>query len=163
MANPTPYRMLPGERRVALLTHAISTRREFRLLYIQRLAALPGGFRPVTLQTWPAEKLAKEVVRRKAEKADDEADLLHHLYVELDPSIQSSFLDATGVRHEAGKIDEELEVPYTDADSVRRGAAAVRERHGANGEHYLRTIARYNGEAWPGIDEVVAELPAAAS
>jgi hypothetical protein len=160
MANPTPYRMLPAERRIALLTHAISTRREFRLLYIQRLAALPGGFRPVTLQSWPAEKLAREVTRRKAEKPDDEVDLLHHLYVEFDPSIQSTFLEVTGVKHEDGKIDEALEVPYTDAESVRRGAGAVRERHGTDGEHYLRTIARYNPEGWPGIEQVIGELTA---
>jgi hypothetical protein len=48
-------------------------------------------------------------------------------------------------------------VPYADADGVRRGAAAVREKHGTDGEHYLRTIARYSREAWPGIEDVVAQ------
>jgi hypothetical protein len=41
---------------------------------------------------------------------------------------------------------------------VRRGAEAVLARHGADGAHYLRTLARYNAEAWPGIGAVVATL-----
>ena len=31
------------------------------------------------------------------------------------------------------------------------GMAAVRERHGEDGERYLRTLARYASEGWPGI------------
>ena len=154
MATLTPYRALPAERRLLLLRHAISSSREVRALYIQRLSALPGGFRIVTLQSWPAEKLAQEVVRRRAEKPEDEADLLHLLYVEVQPEIQAAFLDAAGVRHESGRIPDELDPPYCDAEAVARGAAAVRERFGDDGEHYLRTIARYNGAAWPGIEEL---------
>lgn len=159
MRPTTPYRALPAERRVALVTAAIRQSREMRALFIQRLAALPGGFRVVTLQTWPPDKLAKEVVRRNAEQAGDERDLLLFLYVELEPAIQTDFLEATGVKHEAAQIDDEVDPPYTDAESVRRGAALIRERHGDAAEHYLRTIARYNAEGWPGIEEVVGGQP----
>lgn len=159
MRLTTPYRALPAERRVVIVTEAIKRSREMRALFIQRLAALPGGFRAVTLQPWPADKLAREVVRRNAEQAGDERDLLHLLYVELEPAIQTDFLDATGVQHEAGVIADEVDPPYTDAESVRRGAAVIRERHGEAAEHYLRTIARYNEEGWPGIGEVLGEQP----
>src|ERR1043165_6442487 len=84
----TPYRSLPAEKRLALVTHTIKSSREGRALYVQRMAAR-GGFRPTTLQQWPAEKLAAEVVRMKAETSDDELNLLHLLYVELEPAIRS--------------------------------------------------------------------------
>lgn len=163
MAKTTsPYRMLSAERRVALVTHAIRASRENRMSFIRRLVDRPGGFRPVTLQSWPPDRLAKEVVRLRAENATDELDLLQLLYVELEPGIQSTFLDAAGVKHEGGAIAEELEPPYATADGVRKGADAVRKAHGADGEHYLRTIARYSREWWPGVEAIVAEMDAAA-
>ena len=158
MAKSTsPYRMLSAERRLALVTHAIRASRENRASFIRRLVDRPGGFRPVTLQSWPPEKLAKEIVRLRAENATDELDLLQLLYVELEPSIQSTFLDAAGVKHQGGAIAEELEPPYATEEAVRKGADAVRAAHGADGEHYLRTIARYSANGWPGIDALVAE------
>jgi hypothetical protein len=160
MPTPSPYRSLPPERRLALVMHTIKASREGRELYVQRLAAR-SGFRPVTLKTWSADRLAKEIVRMKAENANDELDLLQLLYVDLEPDIQIAFLDAAGVTHEKGVIPEDLERPYADADGVRRGAAAVREQHGEDGERYLRTIAKYSHDAWPGIDTIVAEKPEA--
>lgn len=151
----SPYRALPVERRVELVTRAIKANRESRLLFMQRLVSRPGGFRPVTLQQWPADKLAREVVRLRAETSQDEFDLLHYLYVELDPSIQISFLDAAGVPHENGRMPDDLEAPYCDAAAVRKAVEAVRTRHGEEAELYLRTLAMYNPEGWPGIEEVV--------
>ena len=160
MAISSPYRSLTPARRVELVTHAMTSSREARLLYMQRLVSRGGGFRAVTLQSWPIDRLAREVVRMGAESAQDELDLLQLLYLELEPGIQATFLDAAGVAHEGGKMPEDLEVPYADAAAVRRGAAAVRERHGAEGERYLRTLLRYSREGWPGIEDVVAQLDA---
>jgi hypothetical protein len=157
MATLSPYRSLPPERRIALVTHAVKSSREARALYVQRLSA-KSGFRPVTLQTWPVDRLVKEIVRMKAETASDELDLLHLLYVELEPAIQITFLDAAGVKHEGGAMGEDLTPPYADADAVRRGAIVVKEQHGEDGMRYLRTLARYSPDGWPGIDGVVAEL-----
>lgn len=156
----SPYRSLPAARRVALVTHAARASREARDLFSQRLAERGGGFRVVTLRTWPVDRLAREVVRLNAESAQDELDLLQLLYVDLEPSIQITFLDAAGVQHEQGKIAEQLEPPYADADAVRRAADAVQEQHGAEGVRYLRTLARYSLDGWPGIDAVVVELEA---
>ncbi|MEO7361545.1 MAG: hypothetical protein ABI120_14525 [Gemmatimonadaceae bacterium] len=158
MATPSPYRSLPSARRVALLTHLLTAHRETRTLYIQRLVSRGGGFRAVTMQPWPAERIAKEVVRLNAESAQDEVELLQLLYVDLEPEIQVTFLDATGVKHDAGKIDEELDMPYADAASVVRGADALRAKHGDDGLHYLRTIAKYNLAAWPELDVYLAKL-----
>ena len=157
MATPSPYRSLPVERRVALLVAAMKAAREYRAVFIQRLAGLKGGFRPVTLQTWPADKLAREVVRRNAESAQDEFDLLHFLYVELEPAVQVTFLDAAGVRHENGRMPDDLEPPYAAADAVRRAADAVRSAHGEDGERYLRTLAKYSREGWPGIEGIATD------
>src|SRR5688500_11974899 len=154
MATPSPYRSLPAARRVALVTHAITASREARAAYAARLVARGGGFRAATVQGWPADRLAREVVRLGAESASDELDLLQMLYVELEPDIQATFLDAAGVPHTNGAMPEDLAPPFADEAAVRRGAAAVRERHGEDGERYLRTLARYASEGWPGIDAV---------
>jgi hypothetical protein len=156
MSTPSPYRSLPSARRVALVTQAIKTGREARALYAQRLIARGGGFRAVTLASWPADKLAREIVRTNAETPQDELDLLQLLYVELEPAIQITFLDAAGVQHENGRMGDALEPPYADAEAVQRAAAAVRAAHGEDGERYLRTLARYSREGWPGIESIVA-------
>jgi hypothetical protein len=132
--------------------------RDARTSYAQRLVARGGGFRVATLLSWPVERLAREIVRLNAENAQDELELLQFLYVEHEPHTQITFLEAAGVPHEKGIIPEELPAPYTDADGVARGASAVIEAHGDDGAHYLRTIARYNAGAWPGIEEVVSKL-----
>ena len=155
MAVLTPYRSLPADKRVQLVTHVIKASKEGRMLMVQRMMSR-GGFRPVTLQSWPAEKLASEIVRMKAETSNDELDLLHLLYVELEPAIQTTFLDAAGVKHDNGKIPEELQSPYADETGVKRAVAAVRAKHGEEGERYLRTLARYAAEAWPGIEAAIA-------
>ena len=156
MATPTPYRSLPAEKRVQLVTHVIKANREGRMIFVERMMSR-GGFRPVTLQQWPPEKLASEVVRMKAESSNDELDLLHLLYVELEPAIQSAFLDAAGVKHENGKMADDLASPYADAAGVARGIEAVKASHGEDGERYLKTLARYAAKDWPGIEKAVVE------
>ena len=158
MPNISPYRSLPPERRVALLLHAINSSREARGLYTQRLIARGGGFRAVTINAWPAEKLAREMVRMKAEQPQDELDLLHLLYVELEPAIQIDFLDTARVAHERGVMPEKLQPPFADEKAVQLAAATVMQQHGADGLRYLQTLARYSAAGWPGIAEVVEKL-----
>ena len=156
------YRALPSAKRIELLTRLIAERKDSKALFIQRMAKR-GGFRPVTLLQWPAAKLAQEVVRMNAQTADDEVDLLQALYVDFEPAIQTDFMQAAGVKGEGAVIDEALEPPYADAAAVARAAAVVREKHGEDGVHYLRVIARYNPAGWPGIEGVVAALEPAAT
>lgn len=158
MSTPSPYRTLPAERRLALVLHAVTVSREARALYTQRLISRGGGFRAITLNSWPAEKLAREIVRLRAEQPTDELDLLHLLYVELEPAIQTTFLDAAGVAHEKGVMPETLQPPFADEAAVRLAAAKVLEQHGADGARYLHTLARYSAHGWPGIDTVVEKL-----
>jgi len=165
MSTPSPYRALSAERRLALVLYSIRTNREAREQYIQRLVKRGGGFRATTLKTWAPDRLAREVVRMRAEDSQDELDLLQLMYVDLEPAIQTTFLNAAGVQHENGRMAEELEPPYADAESVKRAAMAVQEHHGTRGLHYLETLVRYSLDGWPGIDGVVAEMetiPAAA-
>ena len=157
MAKLSPYRSLPPDRRVLLVTHAIKASKEGRAVFVQRLAGR-GGFRVTTLQQWPAEKLAAEIVRTKAESSTDELDLLHLLYVTLEPAIQITFLATGGVNHQDGNIDEGLTSPYADAGAVSRAATKVREQHGEDGMRYLRTLARYAQNDWPGIDGIVKQF-----
>ena len=154
----SPYRSLPAERRLALVTRAIKGNREIRAVFVQRILKKGGGFRVATLQSWPPDKLAREVVRMNAETAEDELTLLNLLYVEFEPAIQITFLDAAGVKHENGALAEDLPAPYANAEAVARAAAAVVAAHGDEGRLYLVTIARYNGDAWPGLDAVIANM-----
>ncbi len=160
MAPTSLYRTLPAARRIALLTRLFSERKDVRALYIQRLVSRGGGFRAVTLNGWPVDRLAREVARLNVQTADDEIDLLHALYVDLEPAIQIRFLETAAVAHTGATIDEGLEPPFASAEAVARAATVVREEFGEDGLHYLRTIARYNPSAWPGLVELVAALPA---
>lgn len=163
MSTSTPYRSLPAARRVALLTQAMKTMREMRRIYVQRLVSRGGGFRAATLQSWPADRLAREVVRLNAETPADEYDLMHFLYVEMEPDVQRTFLDAAGVRHSEGRMADDLEPPFADEAAVRRGAEAVRAAHGEDGERYLRALDAYSRAGWPGIEGIVAARDGAAS
>ena len=161
MASSTPYRQLSAERRIALVTRAIKHSRDLRAMLASRMLSRGGGFRPATLMQWPADKLAREVVRLGVETAEDELNLLNLLYVEFEPEIQSAFLDAVGVTHTNGQMPDDLPPPFASAESVEKAARAVVERFGENGRHYLVTIAKYNSEGWPGLDGVIGALPAA--
>lgn len=156
MSKSSLYRALPAARRVALVHHAIANHRGTKALYAQRLVAKGGGFRAATLITWPADRLAKEVVRLNAETVQDELDLLQLLYVDLEPGIQITFLEAAGVAHEKGVIAEGVEPPYASAEAVVKAANAVQTEHGDDGKHYLQVLVRYNLAAWPGLETVVS-------
>ncbi len=158
----SPYRSLPVERRVALVTYELKTQKDARAIFIQRLVGRGGGFRPASFQNWPAERLAQEVVRLKVESAQDELGLMQTLYVDLEPAIQASFLDAAGVKHDNGRIDEDAEPPFCAPDATERGAAAAIAAHGDEGVRYLRTIHRYASESWPGLGDVLSKLDASA-
>ena len=155
MSKTSLYRALPATRRAALIQHAIVNHKGARAQYAQRLVAKGGGFRAATLMSWPADKLAKELVRLNAESPTDELELLQLLYVDLEPAIQITFLDAAGVTHENGTMPEDLEMPYASAEAVAKGAQTVIAHHGDDGLHYLRVLVKYNLVAWPGLDEHV--------
>ena len=152
MSKSSLYRALPAARRVALVQHAVSAFKGTRAIYAQRLVDKGGGFRVATLMTWPPDRLAKEVVRQNAETPQDELELLQLLYVDLEPAIQISFLDAAGVAHENGVIAEGAEAPYASAEAVVRAADRVLAQHGDDGRHYLSVLVRYNLAGWPGLD-----------
>jgi hypothetical protein len=157
MAALSPYRSLPASKRLELVLHDLTTSKDARALYIQRMVARGGGFRPVTLRAWSLEKLAKEIVRLNLETFQDELGMLQTLYVEKEPELQIAFLDAAGVAHKDGHIPEDLEVPFASAELVAGAAKHLLAQHGEDGKRYLRTIALYNGEAWPGLLQVIGE------
>ena len=154
----SPYRALPAEKRIALVAHDISSSPASRERYVRLIVARGGGFRLETVRKRSIEQLAREVVRFGLETSADEVGLLQTLYVELEPALQIAFLDAAGVRREGAVIAEELETPFADAARVRQAALALVAEYGDDARAYLRTIAVYNGEAWPGLGGVVAEL-----
>lgn len=155
MPPTSPYRSLPAARRVALVAHAITTQKGVRARFAQRLVSRGGGFRAAVVASWPVDRLAGEVVRLNAEQGSDELELLQLLYVELEPAIQITFLEAAGVPHENGVIEESLQPPFAEADAVERAVAAVRAAHGDHGERYLRALVKYSAEVWPGIATLV--------
>jgi hypothetical protein len=154
----SPYRSLSPARRLALVTHDITTSPDAREAFIIRLLSKGGGFRRDTLRKWPSTQLAREIVRGNLEMPHDEVRLLQALYVELEPAIQITFLDATGVPHERGSIPDDLPPPFADADTVKKAARVVADAHGVEGRRYLTTIALYNGDAWPGIHDAIGAL-----
>jgi hypothetical protein len=157
MAIDSPYRTLSAAERMRLLQHDIAGHRESRDGYIQSIVARGGGFRPAKLRQWPPEQLAREVARHNLESPQDQLRLMIALYLELEPALQIEFLDATAVRHQQGQIPDDTEPPYAPADRVRAAAAALLTAHGDDARRYLQTIAYYNAEAWPGLEQLLAE------
>jgi hypothetical protein len=155
MANASPYRTLSAPQRVTLVAHDITTSREARDGYVRAIVARGGGFRPEKLRKWPADQLAREVVRYNLETPHDELRLMVVLYVELEPALQIEFLDATGVKRDGASIPEDTEPPFAEAPRIKSAAEALMAKHGEDARRYLRTIALYNGEAWPGLMEFV--------
>lgn len=158
MPLASPYRSLPATRRIGLVAHDITSSRESRDSYIRRIVARGGGFRAEKLREWPADQLAREIVRHGMETLQDELGLLQTLYVELEPGLQIAFLEAAGVPHNGAMIPDDLKLPFADAASVRRAALALLEQFGDDARHYLRTIALYNTDAWPGLTVLLVEL-----
>ena len=155
MSTLSPYRSLPPARRLALVTHALNADRGVRNAFVQRLVARGGGFRAETLKKWPVDQLAREIIRRNGETAQEELQLLLLLYVEMEPALQTTFLESTGVAHDGANIADDLPVPFADAATVTRAAESLIAQFGDDARHYLRTIAMYNGAAWPGLAELV--------
>lgn len=151
----SPFRSLSAERRLWIIQTALSKHPGAKALYAQRIASKGGGFRLATLLTWPAERVAREVLRMGALTSQDELELLQMLYVDVEPQYQIAFLEAAGVSHENGVIPEDLEAPYASEEAVIGAAESVLAQHGENGRHYLRTLVVYNLSAWPGLDSVV--------
>lgn len=111
MPPVSPYRSLPADRKLALVTHDVTANRQSRDGYIQRIVARGGGFRRETLRKWTPAQLAPEVVRANLETPHDELGLLQTLYLELEPAIQIAFLEATGVAHQGANIPDHLNHP----------------------------------------------------
>lgn len=156
MPSPSPYRTLPVEQRLALVTRDIASNADSRNGYIARVVARGGGFRPSKLRQWPPEQLAREVVRHSLETPHDELGLMILLYVELEPAIQIAFLDAVGVAHDGGSMPSDLQPPFADAAAIACAAEKMVAQFGGDARRYLRTIALYNGDGWPGLGEIVA-------
>ncbi|MEP6589990.1 MAG: hypothetical protein ABJC19_02300 [Gemmatimonadota bacterium] len=157
MALPSPYRQLSAPRRVGLVAHDLSSSRPSRDAYIAKIVARGGGFRAEKLRQWPADQLAREIVRHGLESLQDELGLLQTLYVELEPGLQIAFLEAAGVPHDGAMIPEDLAVPFAEPARVRQAAEQLLADFGEDARHYLRTIALYNTEAWPGLTAFLDE------
>lgn len=156
MATPSPYRTLSAAQRLSLVTQDIASSHEARDTFIRAMVARGGGFRPEKLRKWPADQLAREVVRHNLETPHDELRLMVTLYVELEPALQIEFLDAAGVPRDGASIPEDLEPPFADAVRVRTAAEALIAHHGDEARRYLRTIVLYHEIAWPGLAEMMA-------
>ncbi|HEY4320612.1 MAG TPA: hypothetical protein VGM77_05470 [Gemmatimonadales bacterium] len=158
MAQLSPYRSLPAAQRQQLVIHDISTSREARNSFVQAIVARGGGFRPSKLREWPPAQLAREVVRHNLENAEDELRLLVGLYVEVQPEIQTLFLETAGVPHEGATMPEDAAPPFAPEAAVLKGADAVMAGFGDDGRRYLRTIWIYNGDGWPGLGDYLQKL-----
>jgi hypothetical protein len=158
MAQLSPYRSLPAAQRQQLVTHDISTSREAQASFIQAIVARGGGFRPSKLREWPPAQLAREVVRHNLENPQDELRLLVALYVEVQPDIQTLFLETAGVPHEGATMPDDAAPPFASEAAVLKGAEAVVAAFGDDARRYLRTIWLYNGDGWPGLGEYLDQL-----
>jgi hypothetical protein len=116
------------------------------------------NFRPKTLQSLPAERLAKHLAQM-AEVSDAIATrALIALHFSDRRALMSAFLDALGISHDNGLITAE-DVGAPPVDRLLEASNAVRSSFdAADVDLYLRTLAALDGDTWGNLDKVVAPL-----
>jgi hypothetical protein len=147
------WRELPRERRMQV---ALALWEDERLLREQRQVALSGwlsarGMRPAFLEKLPRTRRADLMAGGGlTEDAASQALMSYHLTHRRE--LLARFLDALGVAHEDGLIQEEFEPP--DGEAVEAAVEALR-RDFPEGDVdlYLKTLTAMDPLAWAAVAE----------
>jgi hypothetical protein len=118
------------------------------------LIALRIKFRPRSVQTLPRDKKARHLANLPAMPEVIAARLLvaYHLYHQR--AMMAAFLDALGIKHENGLIEDE-EVHAPAADRLRDAVRAISTSFPADDVTlYLSTLMWQDPETWAGLSEL---------
>ncbi len=113
-------------------------------------------FRPKSVVSLPIEKKARYLLTLPGISELLAARLLVAYHLHHQRPMMASFLDAVGIRHEAGLIaDEDLQPP--SAEALRSAAAALRASYPAEDVTlYFSMLVWQDPDTWDGLTELLA-------
>jgi hypothetical protein len=116
-------------------------------------------FRPKSVQALPVERRAKLLAQATdvSDAVATRALIAYHFTAKRD--LMGAFLDALGIPHEHGQIQEES-VPPPSADRLKAAVSTLRSSFPATDvDLYLRTLSTVDGDTWAELDTVLGDAP----
>jgi len=109
-------------------------------------------FRPQTVATWPRQKLISEAARLPIDDVSLLSAFLVDLHLGTRRAMMATFLDAVGVKHDAGRIDTEATGPVVvDPDRLRDAADDLARLYPVDEVvTYFLTLLLQDPETWGG-------------
>jgi hypothetical protein len=110
-------------------------------------------FRTKSVVSMPRDKKARQLVALPAVSELVAARLLVAYHLERQRPMMGSFLDALGIAHENGLIEDE-EMPPPEAEKLRGAATAIAGQYPREDVAlYLSTLVWQDPETWGGLTE----------
>jgi hypothetical protein len=116
-------------------------------------------FRPKSVQALPIDRRARQLAQMPdvSDAIATRALIAYHFTEKRD--LMGAFLDALGIAHDRGQINED-EVAPPERDKLMAAANAVQAAFPKDDvDLYLRTLATLDGDTWAGLNEVLSEQP----
>jgi hypothetical protein len=163
LPRPTQlWKHLSAERRLQAATafwqdeHAGAEQAEAVMTIAQRIK-----FRPKSVVALPVDRKARQLANLNAVSELVAARLLVDYHLDQQRPMMGRFLDALGIKHENGLIDDE-EMQPPDAEQLKAAAKAIAAVHPAEDVGvYLATLIWQDPETWGALTDA-PELQAAA-
>lgn len=147
------WKALTAEERVAAITAALADDENGWVKTTTRTAVASAiKFRPQTVATWPRQKLVTEAARVPLDDVQLLSAFLVDLHLGTRRPMMAAFLDAVGVKHDAGRIDTEAPGPIeVTPEQLRVAADDLASRYPLDEVvTYFLTLLLQDPETWGG-------------
>ncbi|HTM05201.1 MAG TPA: hypothetical protein VL173_16945 [Vicinamibacterales bacterium] len=117
-------------------------------------------FRPKSVVAMPVDKKARHLASLPAVSELVAARLLVAYHLDRQRPMMGSFLDALGIKHESGLIEDE-DMPAPEAEKLKAAATAIAGQYPHEDVAlYLSTLVWQDPETWGGLAEAPEIRPA---
>ena len=151
--------MPPGKRLIAADAFWREEQADIQMQHVDAIVAIAKrlNFRAKSVQALPVERKAKHLANLSevSDAVATRALIAYHFTAKRD--LMGAFLDALGITHENGLINEES-VPPPGREKLRTAIASVRSAFSKEDvDLYMRTLAALDGDTWAELDGALAE------
>ena len=113
-------------------------------------------FRPQAIRKLPRADRVKYLAKAVRPDRSLVSSLLLALHLEKRRDVMSTFLDALGISHENGLIDEDFEFPEFESGTLSKGVDALLAKHPEGQvDLYLVTLYMMDPKTWEGLVEAM--------
>ena len=114
------------------------------------------NFRPRSVQSMPTERLAKALARLSDVSDSISTRALIAFHFDARRELMGAFLDALGIKHDQGTIDDGEDVEAPDAQALSGAIETVkRSFQEPDVTLYMRTLAALDGETWVNLSALI--------